>query len=267
MEPSIKIFTFYHKNAPVLIQDDIYCPIMAGNAFVENSSIQGDDTGDNISAKNKNYCELTGIFWAWRNMKENIVGSCHYRRYFTAKPEPFLYKLKRLLYIPLGMYKKRYGLIYTSKVPYFLPGIINKEEICHLMSEYDAILPQARKLRYTVEEHYRRYHRIDDLKLLEQIIAQKYPDYMEAFCTILNSNRLYANNMFILHNNHYQEFMEWWFDILFEFEQRIDMSQYTGYQGRIIGFIAERLLNVWFEKHQLKVIELPVIYFKSQKTL
>ena len=264
--PSIKIFTFYYKNTPVLIQDDMYHPVMAGNVFVDTKSIQGDDTGVNISDKNKYYSELTGIYWAWKNVKEDIIGCCHYRRYFTAKEEPFRYKLKRLLYWPIGLYKKRFGLIYTDNTSFFLPRILGKEDACRLLGEYDAILPQARKLKYTVEVHYKRYHIIDDLMMLEKIITQKYPEYIEAFQTVLNSKRLYANNMFILHNNHFQKFMQWWFDILFEFERQISKSQYTGYQERILGFIAERLLNVWFAKQQLKVLELPVIYFKSQKT-
>jgi len=261
---SIKIFAFYYKNTPVLIQNDMYYPVMAGNASVGSTSIQGDDAGDNISDKNKNYSELTGIYWVWRNTVEDIVGCCHYRRYFT-KTEPFLYKLKRLLYIPIGLYKKRYGLIYTSNTSYFLPRILDKEEIYRLIGDYDAILPQARKLRYTVKEHYNRYHNIKDLHILESIIAQKYPDYLEAFRVTLNSKRLYANNMFILHNKHFQEFMKWLFDILFEFEKKIELKTYTDYQERILGFIAERLLNVWFSKQRLKVLELPIIYFKNQK--
>jgi hypothetical protein len=71
--------------------------------------------------------------------------------------------------------------------------------------------------------------------------------------------------MFILKDEHFQEFMAWWFDVLFEFENRIDLSLYTGYQQRIMGFVAERLLNVWFQKMQLNCVELPVIYFKHLK--
>jgi hypothetical protein len=77
--------------------------------------------------------------------------------------------------------------------------------------------------------------------------------------------RLYANNMFILKNEHFQEFMSWWFDILFEFEHRIELKNYTDYQKRILGFIAERLLTVWFRHKKLKCAELPVIYFKRLK--
>jgi len=133
------------------------------------------------------------------------------------------------------------------------------------MNQYEAILPQARELKYTVETHFKRYHDINDLYLLKSILAEKHPDYLEAFQSVMNGKKLYANNMFILKNEHYQKFMKWLFDVLFEFEQRIDLNKYTDYQKRIMGFIAERSLNIWFMKQNLKTVELPVIYFKSFK--
>jgi hypothetical protein len=263
---NIKVFSFYHKDATIILRDDVNQPLMVGGANQKNNCrITGDDTGENISSKNKYYCELTGIFWVWKNTQSDVTGACHYRRYFTAKPEPVLYKIKRLLYFPIGLYKRRYGLIYTGNTSLFIPRIINKKEIEDLLSQYDAILPQARKLNYSVEVHYQRYHSPHDLSVLKSILAEKYPDYLPAFQQVFQSKRLYANNMFILKNNHYQEFMNWWFDILFEFEKRVDLSRLTGYQTRIIGFISERLLNVWFKHKNLKVAELPVIYFKKLK--
>ena len=41
-----------------------------------------DDEGDNISNKNKTYCELTAQYWAWKNMEADYYGFFHYRRYF-----------------------------------------------------------------------------------------------------------------------------------------------------------------------------------------
>jgi hypothetical protein len=82
---------------------------------------------------------------------------------------------------------------------------------------------------------------------------------------VLKGKRLYANNMFILKDINYQEFMNWWFNVLFEFESRIDLKSYNDYQKHTLAFIAERLLNVWFEKKQLNCVELPVIYFKLFK--
>jgi hypothetical protein len=264
---SIKIYIFYYKPGSLFNLERIYHPVMSGNAFLNGQSlISGDDTGENISLKNPYYSELTGIYWVWKNTMQEITGCCHYRRYFTAKPEPILYKLKRLLYFPAGLYRKRIGLIYTGNTEYFVPRILNRHEIESLLIKHDAILPQARKLKYSVKTHYRRYHNNNDLNILETIFLEKYPEYLDAFRAVLEGKRIYANNMFILKDEYYQEFMNWWFEMLFEFERKIDISQYTEYQKRIFGFIAERLLNVWFMKKELNCIELPVIYFKHLKS-
>lgn len=263
---AIKIYVFYYKTGPVLKLESIYQPVMAGNALLDKvADIQGDETGENISYKNRYYSELTGIYWAWKNTKHSVTGACHYRRYFTTQPEPFWYKLKRYLYVPAGLYKKRYGLIYTKNKERFINRIINQNEIEFLLQKYDAILPQARKMKNSVKTHYKKYHNINDLILIEAILKEKHPEFVEAFHEVMKSKRLYANNMFILKDEHFQEFMEWWFDVLFEFEKRIDIKKYTGYQQRILGFMAERLLNVWFRKKQLNCVELPVIYFKHLK--
>lgn len=261
-----KIFVLHYKIGTVFNLDSIYQPLMAGNVLVpENNLIPGDDTGDNISAKNSYYSELTGTYWIWKNTRYEVTGTCHYRRFYTARPEPFLYRLKRLFYFPVGLHKKRVGLIYTENAKLFVPRILNTQELNGLLEKYDAILPQARKLKYTVETHYHRYHNNHDLKLLESILKEKYPEYLNAFYKFLNGKRIYANNMFILKDKEYQEFMVWWFDMLFEFEKRTNLNNYTDYQKRILGFMAERLLNIWFLKKQLNCIELQVIYFKKFK--
>ena len=46
--------------------DDIYLPVHVGKKGKTDLGYQGDDTGDNISDKNTNYCELTGLYWAWK---------------------------------------------------------------------------------------------------------------------------------------------------------------------------------------------------------
>ena len=262
----IKVYVFYYKIGSVLKTDQIYQPIMAGNVLLSgNKTIPGDDSGENISAKNPYYSELTGIYWVWKNTSQDVTGSCQYRRFFTALNEPLLYRLIRIMYYPLGLYKKRWGLIYTGKTDRFLHRILNREQLENLLLQYDAVLPKARKLKYPVETHYLRYHNINDLKILETVLADLYPDYLDAYHLVLKGKRLYANNMFILKDKNYQEFMKWWFDVIFEFENRINLKGYTNYQKRIIGFIAERLLTVWFEKKQLNCVGLPVIYFKRLK--
>lgn len=261
-----RIYVLFYKTGTVVKNDSLYKPLMAGNALLtEKSDISGDDSGENISDKNLNYSELTALYWIWKNAQHDVIGACHYRRFFTLRPEPFLYKLKRLLYYPAGLYRKRHGLIYTKSIGYWRNKLLTVDNINLLLSQYDAVLPQARRLKYSVEKHYTRYHNTTDLKLVESILLEKYPEFITAFHEILRGNRMYANNMFILKNNHFQELMGWLFDILFEFERRVELSKYDGYQQRVMGFIAERLITVWFCKKKLNVAELPVVYFKKLK--
>jgi len=261
-----RIYVLFYKNGTIVKNDDLYTPLMAGNHRTKNKTgISGDNTADNISEKNKYYSELTGHYWIWKNTEQEIVGTCHYRRFFAGRNEPIIYRIKRLFYYPVGLYKKRAGLIYTSRVNFWEKRILGKDQLLNLLEKYDAILPQPRILRYSVKEHYRRYHNLDDLKLLEAIIREKHPEYLQALNDVMESNQLYANNMFILKNQHFQEFMSWLFDILFEFEKRAVLSDYAGYQERVLGFIAERLLNVWFRKKSMNCLELKVVYFKNLK--
>lgn len=262
----IGIYSFFYKDGKLVPDEKIYFPLLAGKSiFTGKTCLPGDDSGDNISLKNRYYSELTGIYWVWKNTRHNIVGSCHYRRFFTSRPEPLAYRLKRLFYYVAGLHRKRHGLIYTCCFNRFRERILNENEIRGILAEYDVILPQKRRLRYSVEKHYQRYHDGNDLLIVRKIIAAKHPGYLAAFEETLQQKELYANNMFVMKQDDFNCFMEWWFDILFEFEKTVVLENYKGYQQRIFGFMAERLLTVWFRKNKLTIKELPVIYFKRLK--
>nr|WP_262510466.1 DUF4422 domain-containing protein [Arcticibacterium luteifluviistationis] len=259
---------FHFRQSPILSKGEEIIHLLVGNQ--NRPQIEGfktDDTGDNISDKNKYYSELTGLYWIWKNEKADIIGSTHYRRHFTAKQEPLRYRLKRLSYFPAGLFKKRFGLIYTNNVDLWKEKIIKPEEILAIFKDYEAIMPVRRKFRYTIKEHYRRYHNLEDLKAIERILKRDYPDYMPSFEKVLEGNRLFANNMFILKYDAFNELMTWLFDILFKLEEEFDLNKYTGYQERIFGFLSERLITIWIEHHQINYKELPLIYFKKFKKM
>ncbi len=83
-----KILIACHKSCAVP-EDGLYLPIQVGASGKEDIGFQRDDEGDNISEKNAMFCELTGLYWCWKNLDFDYLGLSHYRRYFTLKNKTF----------------------------------------------------------------------------------------------------------------------------------------------------------------------------------
>lgn len=231
----IKILVATHKQY-WMPKDDIYLPIHVGREGKVDLGYLGDNTGDNISAKNANYCELTALYWAWKKLKCGYIGLCHYRRYFASKN----------LHINNAEKKKTV--------------ILHRKDYEKLLQEYDVILPVKRNYYIeTVRSQYEHAHNKRDLDETEKIVQELYPEYSEAFTKVMGRTRLYILNMCVMKKALFDEYCNWLFSILFELEKRIDISSYNQYEARVFGFISERLFNVWLEKRQLKVKEVPVV--------
>lgn len=227
----IQNFVITHKKfkAPEI---NGYTPIQVGAEGKEKIGYITDNTGENISSKNENYCELTGLYWIWKNHKESsIVGISHYRRYFS-KSE----------------------IIKSEE--YFL----KQTEIERILKRNDIILPKKEVYKETAYNQYCNSSGFSsDLEKVKNIIKGIYPDYLDAYEEVMNQNKMYQYNMLICKKELYDSFCEWLFNILFELEKDTDLSKYNDYQKRIYGFLAERLLNVWVKKNNLKVKEIKVV--------
>lgn len=232
----MSIFVAAHKQFSTKLGKG-YVPIHVGKDISNKElGFLGDNTGDNISSKNKNFCELTGLYWAWKNTTDDIVGLVHYRRYF---------------------FDKKYNVAEND--------ILSIENIETILKEYDIILPKKTvMLKKTVYTNYEDRHRISDLDICREIIHNKHPDYINAFDKLMSSHKYYAFNMFITDRAHFNSYMEWLFSILDEVESQIDITDFDSYNARVYGFLAERLFNVWIIKHsELKISELPVYNIES----
>ena len=115
---TMKIIIATHK-AYAMPEEPLYLPVQAGAAVHERLAYTGDDTGDCISDKNGIYCELTALYWGWKNLREDALGLCHYRRYFRepGKREPLHGKtLEKLLReTPVILPEKRNYFIETGE--------------------------------------------------------------------------------------------------------------------------------------------------------
>lgn len=261
----MSVYIAFHKKYPLLTDDLIYQPLHVGKALSKSElGFIGDNTGDNISKKNQNYSELTGLYWIWKNTNSEIVGLSHYRRFFFSKNPGFKMKLKKLGEKLIGQGKKRFGVFYTSDTA-DTQYIIEGKEINCILHDYDAIIPLGRKMKYSVWEQYKRRHKIQDLETTKLIINEKFPEYNNSFNEVMEKKELFPCNMFVMKRKHFDDYMEWLFAILFELEKRIDISDYDNYQKRIFGFISERLLDVWLTEQKLKYKSLPVLYFRNIK--
>ena len=94
---SIRVIVATHKACDIA-QDPLYLPVHVGAAGKEDIGFTRDDSGDNISEKNPHFCELTGLYWAWKNLDDDYIGLCHYRRYFGGE-----ISLLQILPLPSGI--------------------------------------------------------------------------------------------------------------------------------------------------------------------
>src|SRR5574344_1178615 len=240
----IKILISAHKLAG-LPQHEYFFPVQAGAALSEEKlPYVPDNTGDNISLKNRNYCELTVHYWAWKNLKEaSIVGLNHYRRYFDFE--------KR--FSAWGTFRTFTSVNNFLSKDYFFPDLEK------MLQGYDMILPNACSYPYDVATQYAVYHIVDDWRIMKEIIRELSPEYIPAFeKTMEHRNRFSGYNMFITRWNLFEEYSEWLFKILFEVEKRCKISAYP-VQSRIFGYMSERLINVFAEHRHLRVKHVPLI--------
>lgn len=243
-----KILVCCHKQ-DVYAKTEPYFPIQVGKAQASvDLGIQGDDTGDSISAKNASYCELTGMYWAWKNLKDvDVVGLCHYRRYFDFHRQCDM------------------GKPYTS-FPTSSFGAVDLSIPCEVIEKVAAghiYIAKPRNYRDNLMVEYCTSHISDDFRVLRQIVKESQPpEIQEAFFQVFyQSNKLSHYNMFMMGRHDFDAYCSWLFPILQSVEDRIDISAYNPVQKRILGYMAERLLNVWVLASGRMVEKVPVIWF------
>lgn len=250
------IYVITHKvfDSTVINEDNYkdYKILHVGTNTNCNSSYLRDDVGDNISGKNSSYCELTGMYWVWKNRSietDPIVGISHYRRYFCTKGQLNKYIHKNVL-----------------------PRPLTKEQYERLLCKADIIVPKPKtSVRHNVYQLYDLFHNSRDLDVVRSIINYTTPEYVDSFEKEMKSHRVLYANMFICRKQLYDNYCEWLFTVLNELERVIQpqnskiITKEDKYQGRIFGFIAERLLQVWIRKNKLKVVYMPVFNTETKE--
>lgn len=226
MNTSIYVVTHKQFNPPKIKG---YYPIEVGaDLHTADLGYIKDNTEENISDRNKNYCELTALYWIWKNdRKSDIVGICHYRRYFSK-------------------------YLFDNNPVYYL----TVKDVESTLSNYDMILPaKFFWLKHNVASGYYEagQGRKKDLLIAKKVIKEKYPQYLNSFMKVLDAREASYCNMMICKKEIFDEYCYWLFDILFEIEKRTDITDYTVAEARIYGYLSEILLNVWVDYKKLRV--------------
>lgn len=230
----IKILIVTHKDfkAPT---SDIYLPICVGvGRDALKDKYQPDNTGDNISEKNIRYCELTALYWAWKNLNCDIVGLSHYRRLFS-----------------MNANNKN------------IDTLISENDVVSLLSKCDCIVVPKKIYLQSVKNHYinciksRKQANKVQLDLLRETICEKSPQYLNAYDQVMNGHSAHMLNMFIMPKQVMNEYCLWLFDILFELERKIE--EHNVMFDRVMGAFSEFLLDVWMIGNHKKMIDVNML--------
>lgn len=217
-------------------QDNIYLPVQVGKEGKEELGYQSDNEGENISLKNPYFCELTGLYWAWKNLNADYIGLSHYRRHFSMSRK-----------IP-------------KKAKERIKCVISYQEVEKILEHTEVILPKKRN--YYIENlysHYKHTMYIEPLEETRKIIQEKYPNYFIEFEKLQKRTSAHMFNMFIMKKDVLSDYCTWLFDILFELEKRVDITKYDSFHARFFGRVSELLLDVWINTNDIKYEEVKVI--------
>lgn len=231
----VEIFVATHKEYE-MPKDEMYTPIFVGSKGKESiADYVRDDSGKNISEKNPYYCELTALYWAWKNSDAEFIGLAHYRRHFKGKEgTEFRYENRRM------------------------SMILSERELKNNLKEDIVIVPKHRNYYIeTLYSHYSHTHYEEHLIKTRQILEKLYPNYVVSYDKVMKQTHGYMFNMLIMSSDNLNYYCEWLFSILGELEKVVKYEKYDSFQARLFGRVSELLLNVWLEKNEINTLEIP----------
>ena len=177
-----------------------------------NGRVYADDEGENISDRNRQFCELTGLYWIWKHAQQDYVGLVHYRRHFLL-PENWV-------------------------------SLLDSQGI-------DVLLPVPLYVGPSIKENYRERHIASDWDFVEEYIAEHMPQEYDSFREIMGGNLYSPCNMLIAKKQVFDDLCEWLFPILFAVAEH-GGTRDDRYQNRYPGFLSERLITYFFESRREK---------------
>ena len=278
----VKIILVSHK--PFKIPEgELYIPIHAGRKIamqkskdgnITNSDFNwmiektiGDDTGDNISDKNRLYSECSALYWVWKNYDKignpDYIGLMHYRRHFIFNDKYYQSKNndnwhKALCYINENLIDENY----INNIG------LSDENIFAACANYDLIVSKDAELHLIRGQNLRENYKntipgakVEDFDLMVDIVRKYYPQYNEVLDENINGSKKTLYQMFIMKKDLFFEYCSFCFDVLFRVENQTNFENRTTNGKRALGYLAELLLSIFVwekQKENLKILKLGV---------
>lgn len=251
----IKIAIAYHKASPV-VEGGIWLPLHVGKSLHPQTELnmQTDDSGDNISDENGYYCELTGIYWLWKNTKADYKGLCHYRRIFSDRPLPS--------YLPMSA-------VPALAKPIFIPQIVCRDPqrfaaearaaACRIDKALDKapiVAPRMLLSGRTCYSHFVRETGPECLDLLDRTIREKYPEYSEILRREMRAHKYRFANMSVMRNDLFEEYCEFMFGVTESIKRALVEEKYIAdlrnekIFSRKLGYIGEILTHLYIRRKE-----------------
>lgn len=199
--------------------------IQAGAALTDRRVANfSDNEGDIIFDKNRNYCELTALYWIWKNRLNQ-----------TASDDSTEY----------------YGLAHYRRIL-----DLSDDDILRLVdNDVDVVLPFPMPYEPNMGEHHRHTLTDREWEAVTKAMKELYPGGYRRFETILHQKNLFNYNIILARKKVLREYCEWLFPILFRIEE-LSNPDGTKKTNRYIGYIGETLETIYFmaNKDQLNIV-------------
>ena len=239
------IYVINHKDEDLKLVSG-YKELKVGDAFKDTNT-------DNINQYNKYLAETTGIYWLWKNCKDDIIGVCHYRRFLHDYNGKLLdlYDIDKLL--------DEFDIITENIISINRNNYLFNNDII----TYNE-LQAKRKTMYTLYQYLEYQLTLGYKYQTRKELFDKYMDMIESydddFIYYLKTSTVFApHNIFIAKRDIFNNYCESLFKILLpvieEYSKDPDNYVYTeSNECRFIGFIAERFLSYFIDSNHLSDI-------------
>jgi hypothetical protein len=252
------IYVCCGKPYPAL-QDAIHRPIHVGRALADDGfGFPGDDVGDNISARNRAYCELTGHYWAWKNdTARDYVGLAQYRRLFL---------FSHIADPAVSRYARKAIPVQGPAAGYVRPSVASG-----LIGSADVILPQPWRFSATLEQQFvssapaaSRADHAELWRLMIDALRRHHAPVLRAGAAAIESGRGYFYNMFVMRRPWFEAYSALLFDVLERVGDAAERQGISAAGQRGLGFLGERLMPIYAAslrtEGRARLREVPVVH-------